>query len=83
MNNVTIAVDLAKSVFELAVANVAGRIAERRRLSRAQFERFWADRLPCRVVLEACASSHFWGRWLRGRAFEVVLLPPRLKRGRT
>ena len=76
MNNVTIAVDLAKNVFELAVANVARRITERRRLSRAQFERFWTDRLPCRVVLEACASAHFWGRWLRGRGFTVVLLPP-------
>jgi transposase len=76
MNSVTIAVDLAKSVFEVAVSNTAGRITERRRLSRAQFERFWSDRLPCRVVMEACASAHFWGRWLRSRGFEMVLLPP-------
>ena len=33
--HVTIAVDLAKKVFELAVANTAGRITERRRFSRA------------------------------------------------
>lgn len=76
MSSVTIAVDLAKTVFELAVSNGAGRITERRRLSRAQFERFWSDRLPCRVVMEACASAHFWGRRLRGQGFEVVLLPP-------
>lgn len=80
MNTVTIAVDLAKTVFELAVSNGAGRITERRRFSRAQFERFWADRLPCRVVLEACASAHYWGRWLRARGFEVVLLPPQYVR---
>ena len=33
MNNVTIAVDLAKNVFELAVANTAGRITERKQLT--------------------------------------------------
>ena len=40
MHTVTIAVDLAKNVFELAVANQSNHIIERRRLSRAQFERF-------------------------------------------
>lgn len=76
MSSVTIAVDLAKNVFELAIANASGRITERKRLSRPQFERFWSDRLPCRVVMEACATSHYWGRRLRGLGFEVILLPP-------
>jgi transposase len=76
MSSVIIAVDLAKLVFEVAVSTRAGRITERKRLSRPQFERFWADRLPCLVVMEACASSHFWGRRLRSLGFEVVLLPP-------
>jgi transposase len=75
-SNVTIAVDLAKNVFQLAVSNPAGRITEHRRFSRPQFERFWHDRLPCRVVMEACASAHFWARHLSGLGFEVVLLPP-------
>ena len=26
--------------------------------------------------MEACASAHFWGRWLQGHGFTVVLLPP-------
>ena len=76
MSSVIIAVDLAKQVFEAAVSSAAGRITERKRLSRPQFERFWTDRLPCRVVMEACASSHYWGRRLRGLGFDVVLLPP-------
>jgi len=76
MSTVTIAVDLAKHVFELAVGGRAGAIRERKRLSRAQFERFWSTRAPCRVVMEACASSHFWARFLIARGFEVVLLPP-------
>lgn len=74
-SNVTVAVDLAKNVFQLAVSNPAGRITEHRRF-RPQFERFWQDRLPCRVVIQACASAHFWARKLTGLGFEVVLLPP-------
>jgi transposase len=64
MNSVTIAVDLAKHVFEVAVSNAAGRITQRRRLSRTQFERFFQAHERCRVVLEACASAHFWARHL-------------------
>ncbi|MGH7472034.1 MAG: IS110 family transposase [Longimicrobiales bacterium] len=71
-----IAVDLAKHVFELAVATQSGRIAERKRLTRSQFERFWATRIPCRVVMEACATAHYWARYLIARRYDVVLLPP-------
>ncbi len=80
MATVTIAVDLAKNVFEIAAANASGRILERRRMSRPQFERFWSTQAPCRVVMEACASAHFWARWLRERGFEGVLLPPQYVR---
>jgi transposase len=80
MNTVTVAVDLAKHVFEIAVTNRAGSVCERKRLTRSQFERFWALRSGCRVIMEACASSHFWGRYLEQRGFEVVLLPARYVR---
>lgn len=76
MSTVTIAVDLAKNVFEIAVAGRAGTVHERKRLSRPQFEQFWGARAPCRVVMEACSSSHFWARYLITRSFQVVLLPP-------
>jgi transposase len=76
MPTVTIAVDLAKDVFELAVAGRAGTIRERQRLSRAKFQQFWSTQRPGRVVMEACSSAHFWARHLRARGFEVVLLPP-------
>jgi transposase len=76
MSTVTIAVDLAKTVFEVAVSGRAGTIRERKRLSRSQFEQFWRRQVPCRVVMEACSTSHFWSRYLIARGFEVVLLPP-------
>jgi transposase len=68
-------VDLAKDVFEIAGANGNGRIIERKRLTRPQFERFWNIREPCRVVMEACGSAHHWARRLQALSFEVILLP--------
>lgn len=76
MSTLTIAVDLAKTVFELAITNHAGTVIERKRLTRGQFERFWCLQPPCQVVMEACAGAHFWGRYLMERGFTVKLLPP-------
>jgi transposase len=76
MSNVTIAVDTAKNVFEIAVSAAAGRIEERLRMTRHQFERFWSTRERCRVVMEGCSGSHHWARLLIGLGFEVKLIPP-------
>ena len=65
MNPTTIAVDLAKDVFEVAVANRANRIVARHRLSRAQFERFLRDVPPgTEVVMEACGTAQVLGTGL-------------------
>jgi transposase len=76
MKHTTIAVDLAKSVFEVAVSRRPGQVAIRRRLSRGQFSRFLAEQAPATVVMEACGTAHFWGREARGRGHRVVLVPP-------
>jgi transposase len=76
----TIAIDLAKNVFELAVADRDGKVLDRRRLSRIQLQRYFENRSGVRVVMEACRTAHYWGRWLRGRGFEVALLPPQYVR---
>jgi transposase len=76
MQDTTIAVDLAKSVFEVAVSRRPGQVAIRRRLSRGQFSRFLAEQAPATVVMEACGTAHFWGREARGRGHRVVLVPP-------
>jgi transposase len=76
MNATTVAVDLAKSVFELAVADRNWKIVERARLSRAQFERFFRNRSVTLVVMEACGSAHYWARVLEAQGIEVKLLPP-------
>ena len=80
MEGMTIAVDLAKSVFEVAVANERGQIIERKRYGRASFRRFLETRRPCRVVMEACGTAHYWGRWAAGHGHQVTLLPPQYVR---
>ena len=54
---VHVAVDLAKDVFELAFADADHRIVERKRRSRGAFARYFDNRAPLRIIMEACASS--------------------------
>lgn len=75
MNATTVAVDLAKSVFELAVADERWKVLERARLTRRQFERWFENRVVRLVVMEACATAHHWARTLRARGIEVLLVP--------
>lgn len=76
MNATTVvAVDLAKSVFQLAVADGAWKVIETHRLTRTQFERWFANRQVGVVVMEACGSAHHWARWLTGLGIQVKLLP--------
>jgi len=76
MQHRTLAVDLAKSVFEVAVSQRVGRVTMRQRLTRGQFARFVHESEPATFVMEACGTAHFWGREAQARGHEVVLLPP-------
>lgn len=80
MQDTTIGVDVAKSVFEVAISRRVGRVCERRRLTRKQFERFLREQPPATVVMEACGSAHHWGREATAAGHRVRLLPPRAVR---
>jgi transposase len=76
MNSTQVAVDLAKSVFQVAVSSTPGRIDQQHRLSRARFQRFFAERESVEVLMEACGTAHHWGRELEALGHSVSLLPP-------
>jgi len=76
----TIAVDLAKSVFQVALATRSNRVIEHRRVSRAQFERLLRQSAPARVVMEACGTAHHWGRVAQAAGHDVRLRPPKYVR---
>ena len=80
MNATTVGVDLAKNVFEIAVADERGHIVERHRLNRARFDQFFTNRATSRIVMEACGSAHHHARRLRGEGHDVVLLPAQYAR---
>ena len=75
-DHTTIAVDLSKSVFEIAVSQSPGRVCERKRLSRGQVVNFFANRPAATVLLEACGSAHHWARQIEPLGHRVLLLPP-------
>ena len=86
--NTSIAVDLAKNVFEIAVSHQPGRVTERHRVSRSRLAHFFATRPPATVILEACGSAHHWARLFESFGHRVVLLPaqyvrPYVRRNKT
>ena len=71
-----IGLDLAKNVLQAHGAGTDGSVVVRRKLSRAQLLKFMAAQPPCVVAMEACASSHHWGRAIGDLGHEVRLIPP-------
>jgi len=80
MDATTVGIDLAKTVFEIALADERGHIVERQRLNRARFDRFFVNRPACRIVMEACGSAHHHARRLSSQGHQVVLLPAQYAR---
>ena len=74
----TIGLDLAKQVFQVHGADVTGAVVFRKRLRRTGVLQFFAAQAPCRVAMEACASSHYWGRELSRIGHEVWAHSPGL-----
>ena len=80
MKDTTIAVDIAKDVFEIEVSPEPGVVTEKHRVSRKKLVSFFANRQAATVVMEACGSSHRWGREINKLGHRVVLLPPHVVR---
>lgn len=71
-----IGIDLAKRVFQVHGAAADGSVLFRKKLSRAQVLEFFACQSACIVAMEACASSHYWGREISKLGHDVKLIPP-------
>jgi transposase len=73
-----VGVDLAKTVFEIAVSETPGQVSRTQRLPRSKFLSFFKELPLAIVVMEACGSAHYWGREFEKLGHTVVLLPPHL-----
>ena len=74
-NNTTIGLDIAKNVFHYAQLNRNGRVKGSGMLKRNKVLSHFAGLESAKVVMEACAGSHYWGRQLQECGHEVILLP--------
>lgn len=74
MKDTMIGVDLAKRVFQLHGASMAGHVKFRKKLTREQFRRFMSDQPSCVVVFEACSSASYWAREMEKFGHEARLI---------
>jgi transposase len=70
-----VSVDLAKNVFQVHAVDAKGAIVVAKALRRSALLPFFAKLPPCVVAMEACATSHHWGRELIALGHEVKLIP--------
>lgn len=71
-----LAIDLAKRSFQVCATDRGGAVLFNRVLSRTRLQQFLNEQSPCIVAMEACATSHFWGRFAQSRGHDVRLIPP-------
>ena len=71
----TITIDLAKNVFQVCGVNEHMKPQFNKKLKRSELLDFIRQQSPTRVVMEACYSSHYWGRGGSKLGHEVKLIP--------
>lgn len=71
-------VDLAKDKIQVNLYSARGSRLKQMTFSRSKFDAYFTPQRSAgaRVVMEACASSHHWGRVLAARGYQVKLVPP-------
>jgi transposase len=71
-----LAIDLVKRSFQVCATDRGGAVLFNRVLSRTRLQQFLNEQSPCIVAMEACATSHFWGRFAQNSGHDVRLIPP-------
>ena len=71
----TMGIDLAKNVFQVCGVNEHMKSQFNKRLKRHQLLDFMRQQAPTMVVMEACYSSHYWGREMAKLGHDVKLIP--------
>ncbi len=70
-----LAIDLARGSFQVCAVGQDGMVVFNRAMSRTRLATLLADHPACIVAMEACATSHHWGRLAQSNGHEVRLVP--------
>ena len=73
-----VGLDLAKSVFQVHGVDRHEVVCCRRQLRRNELLKFFANRPPCLIGMEACSGAHHWARELGQMGHVVKLMAPQL-----
>ena len=86
-NTTTISIDLAKTVFQVAVFNKHGNLKSNQVMSGPKMAVLIAQHPEASICMEACGSAHHWACELIAMGHEIRLMPaacinPHVKRGK-
>lgn len=70
-----LAIDLARGSFQVCAVGSDGTVLYNRALSRSRLTALLSDQPTCVMAMEACATSHYWGRVAQRNGHEVRLVP--------
>jgi len=77
-NNITITIVLAKTIFQIAVFNKSGNVIYNKAVKEKSMRQL-IDKYPqADIYMEACGSSHYWGRYFQKHGHLVGLLPAQI-----
>jgi len=77
-NNTVIALDLAKSVIQIAKVSKHGEILFNKAQSPDKIRQIIANTSPCIVAMEGCGSSLYWARFAEQCGHQARIMSPRL-----
>lgn len=70
-----LAIDLAKNSFQVCAVRGNGTVVSNRAVSRSRLYQLLAEQEGCIVAMEACATSHHWGRVAQSYGHDFRLIP--------
>ncbi len=73
----TIGLDLTKNIFRVYGVNANGRCVVSKNIHRDSLAEFFAKLPACVVAMEACGTSHYWGRCIASYGHTVKIIHPR------
>ncbi len=77
-NHTTISIDLAKTIFQVAIFSKSGKLQLNKKVNRKNMCKLISKYPNATIVMESCGTSHYWGRYFANRGHHVRLIPAQI-----